>query len=190
VNTEAAPPLTTTAQRRRHIVLGVLRGLAIATAFTLLYYLLPLDRLENTPLWIVIGIGVVALAGVTVHEVRAVLRATVPAVRAVQALAIIAPLYLLLFSAAYFAMSQTSPDSFNSSHLTRTDSLYFTVTTFSSVGFGDIVATSQIGRVLVTVQMLLNLIVLGAVVRILVSAVQLARRSAGDRQAGAAPPST
>jgi voltage-gated potassium channel len=76
-------------------------------------------------------------------------------------------------------MSQTSPDTFNSSQLTRTDTVYFAVTTFASVGYGDIVATSQIGRVLVTVQMLLNLIVLGAVVRILISAVQLARHGAG-----------
>ncbi len=174
MNNEAVRPLTPT-QRRRHIVLGVLRGLAVATALTLVYYLLPLDRLEDTPLWIVITIGVVALAGVTIHQVRAVLQAPVPAVRAVQALAIIAPLYLLLFAATYFAMSQTSPDTFNSSQLTRTDTLYFTVTTFASVGYGDIVATSQIGRVLVTVQMILNLIVLGAVVRILISAVQLAR---------------
>src|SRR5262245_20427639 len=109
VNTEVVPPLTP-AHRRRRIVLGVLRGLAVATVLTVVYYVLPLDRLEESRLWIVIAIAVIGLAGVTIHQVRAVLVAPEPAVRAAQALAMIAPLFLLLFAATYFAMSQVSPD--------------------------------------------------------------------------------
>jgi hypothetical protein len=38
--------------------------------------------------------------------------------------------------------------------LTHTDGLYFTVTVFSTVGFGDITAKSQAARLVVTGQMI------------------------------------
>jgi voltage-gated potassium channel len=65
--------------------------------------------------------------------------------------------------------------------LTRTDSLYFTVTVFATVGFGDINPTSQAARVLVTVQMILDLLVLGLGIRVFTSAVQFGRRSTDNR---------
>ena len=71
----------------------------------------------------------------------------------------------------YFLMAQADADNFNAETLTRTDSLYFTVTVFATVGFGDITATSEAARVLVTVQMILDLIVLGLGVRAFVGAV-------------------
>ena len=103
-----------------------------------------------------------------------------------EALAITVPLFLLLFASAYFVMEKGSPASFSHS-LTRTDALYFTVTTFSTVGYGDITATSQTARVVVTVQMLLDLLALGLGIRVFVGAVQRARQSSappGRRRAG------
>ena len=52
------------------------------------------------------------------------------------------------------------------------------MTVFSTVGFGDITATSQTARSLVTLQMILDLIIIGAVVRVFVAAVKVARSSA------------
>ena len=49
----------------------------------------------------------------------------------------IVPLFLLLFASTYFLMERASAASFTQP-LTRTDALYFTVTVFSTVGFGDI----------------------------------------------------
>jgi uncharacterized membrane protein YtjA (UPF0391 family) len=72
-------------------------------------------------------------------------------------------------------MAQDNPDNFNVHTLTRTDSLYFTVTVFATVGFGDIVGTSQAARVLVMVQMILNLVFIGVVVRLFLGAVRQAR---------------
>jgi hypothetical protein len=169
-------PQWTVAKRRRLIAGRLVRGLALVGAFTALYFALPLDRLDDTPLWLILTIGVVTLAVVTAYQVVAILRATYPALRAVEALTIIGPLFLYLFAAVYYTMSRADPATFNLSGLTRTDTLYFTITTFATVGYGDIVATSQSARVLVMVQMILDLIVLGAVVRIFVGAVQSARR--------------
>jgi hypothetical protein len=60
--------------------------------------------------------------------------------------------------------------------MNRTDALYFTVTTFATVGFGDITATSQIARLMVTVQMVLDLLILGFGLRAFLGAVQMGRQ--------------
>ena len=54
--------------------------------------------------------------------------------------------------------------------------MYFTVTVFSTVGFGDITAVSQPARLLVTSQMILDLVVLGLGIRVLVGAVEVGRK--------------
>jgi preprotein translocase subunit YajC len=95
-------------------------------------------------------------------------------VRAAETLALILPFFLLLFASTYFLMARASAASFTQP-LTRTDALYFTVTVFSTVGFGDITAKSETARVVVIVQMLADLVLLGAGIRVLLSAVQRGR---------------
>jgi voltage-gated potassium channel len=164
------------ARRRRLVGLGLLRSLAAAVVLAGLYYLLPLDHIKNVPL--TLAGGLLILLAVIVWQVRAVIRARYPALRAVEALAATVPLFLLLFASAYFTMAGTNPANFSTHSLTRTDALYFTVTTFSTVGFGDITAVSQSARLVVTAQMLLDLLALGLGVRVFVGAVQLARQQA------------
>jgi voltage-gated potassium channel len=81
-------------------------------------------------------------------------------------------------------MARANPDNFSIHTLTRTDTLYFAMTVFSTVGFGDIAPTSQVARILVTVQMALNLILLGLGVRLLTQAVHM---GVGRRQAESRP---
>jgi hypothetical protein len=98
----------------------------------------------------------------------------------VQALAISIPLYLLVFAAAYYAMALSAPTSFTE-RMSRTDSLYFTMTVFTTVGFGDIAPVTESARVTVMVQMFCNLLVLGVLLRIVVLAVKISRaRQSGD----------
>ena len=107
-------------------------------------------------------------------------RARHPGIRAIQALATIAPLFLLLFAATYFLMARTEAGSFGDAALTRTDALYFTVTVFATVGFGDITPASQAARLMVTAQMILDLIVLGLGVRVFLGAVERGRQRPDD----------
>jgi voltage-gated potassium channel len=168
------------ARRRREMGLGMLRALATATALVALYYLLPLDRLaKNVPLAVTLGAGLAILVAVAAWQLRAVLRARYPGVRAAVALAATVPLFLLLFASAYYVMARGTPGSF-SQHLTRTDALYFTVTTFTTVGFGDITATSQTARLVVTVQMILDLLALGLGIRVFIGAVKRAREAQSE----------
>jgi hypothetical protein len=77
------------------------------------------------------------------------------------------PLFLLLFASTYFTIAATNPANFSTHPLTRTDALYFTVTTFSTAGFVDITPVSQSARLVVTAQMLLDLLALGLGIRVL-----------------------
>jgi voltage-gated potassium channel len=136
-----------------------------------IYYLLPLDR-TSIPLAVgMLAVGLLALAGLVAFQVRSILRATFPALRAVGALATSVPLFLLLFAGTYYVMGGISQANF-SEPLTRTDALYFTVTVFATVGFGDIVATTEGARVVVMGQMVAGIVIIGLGARIIVDAVK------------------
>jgi hypothetical protein len=174
--TTAPVPALSRAERRRRLALTLVRSSAVTAVLVAAYYLSPLDRLADVPLGISLAVGLLALVAVAAYQVRSIIRSRHPALRAVEALAVTAPLFLLLFAAGYFLMAEADGSNFNVHTLTRTDSLYFTVTIFATVGFGDINPTSQAARVLVMVQMILDLIVLGLGIRVFTTAVQSGRQ--------------
>ncbi|MGO8981232.1 MAG: potassium channel family protein [Streptosporangiaceae bacterium] len=170
------------AKRRRLIIRVVLRGLVVTTALVALYYLLPLDRPWDSDTAVRLLIGLLIFAGLTVWQVRAIAGSRYPGLRAAEALGLIVPLYLLLFASTYFVMERASAANFTQP-LTRTDALYFAVTVFTTVGFGDITAKSETARVVLIVQMLADLALLGAGARVLLGAVrrgQQRRSGTGD----------
>jgi hypothetical protein len=162
-------------RRRRFVVLAVLRPALTVTGLVAAYYVLPLGgRLDgSTLLRLLAGLALVLIA--IVWQVRAILGARYPVLQGVQALALVIPLFLLVFANVYLLLSLNQPGSFNGP-LGRTDALYFVVTVFATVGFGDILPVTELARVLVTVQMTADLLVLGVVLRVILSAVQQRRR--------------
>jgi voltage-gated potassium channel len=170
--------------RRRLLLLSLLRAGLSAALLVLVYYTLPLKGNLDQRAGVGLILGLLALAVILVLQVRAILSATYPLLRAIEALATALPLLLVLFASAYFLMYQADSESFSQT-LSRTAALYFTVTVFSTVGFGDIVPKTDPARIATMVQMLVDLIVLGLVARLIVSAVQL---SLQRRSAQPAPP--
>jgi voltage-gated potassium channel len=164
------------AKRRRLIAGALLRALTATTVLVALYYVLPLDHFVRLPLAVSLTSALLILFFVTLWWVLAIIRAPYPAVRAIEALATTVPLFLLVFATTYFLLEQSDPDSFSTLGLTRSDALYFTVTVFSTVGFGDIVATSQTARLLVTTQMILDLLILGLGIQAFIGAVRVGRK--------------
>ena len=126
----------------------MLRGLLIATVLVVLYYVLPFDRGLDAETAVRLAASLLIFAGVMVWQVRSIASARYPGLRAVEALGLIVPLFLLIFASTYFLMERASAASFTEP-LTRTDALYFTVTVFATVGFGDIAAESETARVVV-----------------------------------------
>ena len=87
-------------------------------------------------------------------------------------------LFFVLFATAYLSMSQESGTTF-SQGLDHTRALYFTITIFSTVGFGDITPATDAARLVVSAQMILDLILIGGVVHILVGAAKRGVARAG-----------
>ena len=172
------------ATRRGAWALGLALVTRVALSLSLLlvaYFLLPTGAVgaESDVPWLIVELCVF---GVIVGLfVPAVIKAKHPVLRAVEALAVVVPLYLLIFARIYLSSSLSDPGAFTLP-LDHTTALYFTVTVFATVGFGDIVAQTGGMKLLVTAQMLLNLMVLGVVVRLMISA---ARRGVARRDTGA-----
>ena len=157
------------------MVSGGLRALGNTAALVALYYLLPLDHTSTPIAATMLIIGLVALITLVIFQTRSISRARFPGVRAVEALATSLPLFLLLFSGTYVVMAAVSASNFGEK-LTHTDALYFTITMFTTVGFGDITAKSEGARLLVTGQMVTDLIILGIGAKIILGAVTRGRQ--------------
>jgi voltage-gated potassium channel len=166
----------------------VVRSLLISVALVVLYYRLPMTGALDASSAALLGFGLVVLGVLIVWQVRAILRSPYPGLRAIEALAGVIPLFLLLFAAAYVLLANAQPQAFTEP-LTKTSALYFTVTVFATVGFGDIVPTSDAARVVTTVQMLGDLVVLGLVVRVILGAARVGRQQR-SADPDAAEPST
>jgi voltage-gated potassium channel len=168
---------------RRLVVLALLRALLTSALLVVLYYALPLTGALTASATALLLIGLPAFAAVITWQVRAILGSAYPALRAVEALAAAIPLFLLVFAAAYVRLADAHPQAF-SEPLGRTDALYFTVTVFSTVGFGDITPRTDLARVMTMVQMLGDLVVLGLVLRVMLGAVKTGRQRRAAGSAG------
>ena len=174
------------AKRRRLMFLTALRSLLLTTVLVVLYYVLPLDERLDAGVAVRLLIGLAIFAGMATWQVRSIIGAPYPAVKAIEVLGLILPLYLLLFASTYFVMERASAANFTQP-LTRTDALYFAVTVFSTVGFGDIAAKSEAARVVLIFQMLGDLALLGAGARVLLGAVRRGQQRGTDTGGDAGP---
>jgi voltage-gated potassium channel len=164
----------------RKIVWTVLRSAGSVVALVAIYYLLPLDQ-SSTPVAVTtLIIGLVVFIALVAFHARSIMRSPFPVLRALEALAVSVPLFLLLFASTYVVLAAISTSNFGG-RLSHTDGLYFAVTVFSTVGFGDITAKTETARLVVTVQMIADLIILGLAIKVVVGAVK------GGRQRHATP---
>jgi voltage-gated potassium channel len=160
-----------TGPMRRPVLLALIRTLGTLVGILVIYYLLPLDSRFGLRTISELLAGIVVVGALVAWHIRLILNARYPALRAMESLALTVPLFLVLFASAYIIMAGTDSHAFSQT-LTRTDALYFVVTVFATVGFGDITAVSEPARILVTVQMLSDLVVIGLLVRAIIGAVQ------------------
>ena len=119
--------------RVRKVAASFLGSAASLTLLIVIYYAAPLDRGLETGTVIRFGIGLLGFVGVITWQMRAITRSHLPRLRAIQAFATGFPLLLVLYAATYILIGHNQPDSF-SEELSRTDSLYFTVTVFATSG--------------------------------------------------------
>ena len=175
-----SPSLPASGRHAWKLVLFMLLRMALSvSALLLAYFLIPTKNPGRSADWPWLTLQLCVFGVIVGIQVPAIVKAKYPVLRAVEVLGVVVPLYLLIFARIYLANSLGDPTSFTQS-LDKVTALYFTVTVFASVGFGDIVARTNGMRLLVTVQMMLNLVVFGVVIRLVTAAARrgVARRGA------------
>ncbi|MEY4175064.1 MAG: hypothetical protein RI900_2229 [Actinomycetota bacterium] len=147
---------------------SIARLVGLAVALGVLYALAPL---QGDRWWVGALLGAAALAAVapiTVGRVAAVRTAATPVFAAAEAVLLVVAMVVFGFSALYLAIAHHDGQFVGLA--TRVDALYFTVSTLSTVGYGDIHAAGSAARIAVTVQILLDLSVIAGAVKLLLGA--------------------
>jgi ACR3 family arsenite efflux pump ArsB len=173
----------------RELLATIVRALLSTGVLLAVYFLVPVNH-RHAAHGLVREVGVMARLGVAaaifiavlIFEIRGIARARHPMLRAGVAMAIVIPLFLIFFAWIYLNMSDSDSNTFVGGAMSHVTALYFTVTVFSTVGFGDISPHSDLARMITTVQMLADLAVIAIVVRLIFG---VASRSVEERSTAA-----
>jgi len=164
--------------RRRAVTRAVAEVIVAWVVLFGVFYAIPTGVSSSADDLARVIIAVVVLVAVLAWQTYRIMRADFPELRAAVALGVVIPLFFVMFATIYLSMSEASGTTFTQG-LDHTRALYFTITVFSTVGFGDITPATDTARLVVSAQMLLDLILIGGVVRILVGAAKRGVARAG-----------
>jgi len=163
--------------RRESLWVHVARSLGVLACVMFVYYGFP-ESLALESRGDVVGItlfvaGLAGLAWLVVVQIRAVVGSDVRG----RFMGVLTVVYLVVgfFSLAYYLIESRDPQQFVGLE-TRTDSLYYTVVTLGTVGFGDVHAVGHLGRLTTVVQIVFDFVLLGALLAVASSS--LSRRLA------------
>lgn len=141
---------------------------AVAAAPIVVIGVYAVAPLDSAP-WLGVVAGLAAI-GVTIplaaRRVRRVRTSDRPVLDATAAIALFSTVLVIGFASMYYVVAAHRPGEIDGID-TKIDALYFTVTTAATVGFGDITADGQLARLLVTLNMVFNIVALGATVRLI-----------------------
>jgi len=142
-----------------------LNRLFFPVTLLVIYFLVPVNA-DDAPIGVLLGILVSAgaLLAVAVIVFREALRAERRL--AVIHLVLALELVLVVFSFSYYLLAINATDQMVGV-ATRLDALYFSATTVSTVGYGDIHAAGQLARGLVTLNILFNLAFVASLINLI-----------------------
>ena len=172
-------------QRRRLLMRSIARILGITLLLLVAYFAAPIGQDADVVGVVVLVVGLVGFVALLMFQVSRILDSPMPQLRAAEALATVVPLLIVVFALFYVAYSAADPGAFSET-ITKVNGLYFTVTVLATVGFGDITATTDGTRIAVTLQMIIDLLIIGVVVKILIGASRIAverRRTEAEAEA-------
>ena len=134
----------------------------LPVAVLLAYFVMP-ENSDNGPVGVVLGAllalaGLAAVTWVIIDEVRRSEKRLQP-IHLLLALELV----VVIFSVAYYWLAVHTPAQFVGLE-TRLDALYFSLTTVATVGYGDVSASGQLARLLVSFQLVFNLIFVATLV--------------------------
>jgi len=149
----------------------ILRSGLTVLAMLALYAVIPVPG-HREPMGLTVLVALAGLGGLTFAFVTLANRARLSTDQtAVRLEAVVAVLYaFIVFTSLVYLGLASSKGQFTGLH-NRVDALYFTMSTIATVGFGDVHATGEVSRAVVTVQIFLDLIIVGLVARIILPSV-------------------
>ncbi len=163
------------------LVRSGLRIFGIALGMLLLYAVVPVPGTSGAAALLGLVAGLLLFVVLVGWQLHTIVRAEHPVLRAVEAIAFALPMLIVVFAFTYLTISRADPQSF-SEPLGRVDAMYFTVSTLSTVGLGDITPVTPGARIVVTFQMLFDLALIAGLVRLLILATRTGlRRKEGER---------
>jgi voltage-gated potassium channel len=163
----------------------VVHSVGALAAVLAVYYALPVgeDRSSNAQAFavavLVVGTGV--LGWLIVRQVRRQIVAHDDQGVRIQSLMTLLYIVVTVFALGYFMLARADDGQFSGLD-TKTDALYFTMTTLGTVGFGDVHATGQLARGLVTLQIAFDLVFVATLASMVGG--QIRRRAQAVREAG------
>ena len=138
--------------------------IALVAAATAVYYVLPVPGPMQESSWAAMFfLGAAVLGALILTAIRRLLRAGENA--RIRALILLLTLTVLFFSWSDKSVAAL-PHEFGDL-TSKTDALYFNISTLATVGFGDVHPVGQLARGAVTVQIVFNLVFLGAAVSLI-----------------------
>jgi hypothetical protein len=164
--------------RRRLLAASAARICVTTAGLGLLYALVPVPGTSGARALAGMLAGLAGFLVLVAWQIRAIVRADHPVLRAVEAVTVALAVLIAVFSFTYLSFSRADAGSF-SEPLAHVDAVYFTVTVIGTVGFGDIVARSGAARMLVTVQMLVDIALVAGAARLVVVAARAGLRRQG-----------
>ncbi len=166
-------------ERLRVLAFLVVRTSLGVGLLLLIYALAPIGSTALADALVRMFFVLVIVALLIALQVRAIRSSNYPVLRAVEAAINAICLFIVVFALLYLALAQSDPANF-SEPLDHINAFYFTVTILSTVGFGDISAKSDLSRLVVTVQMLLDLAIIAIIVRVFSSIARASRTRSED----------
>ena len=167
------------------------RLLGASTLLVVLYYVLPVEPGDaDWRLALRVLAAVACVVGATVLIVRQVRKQMKVAADEppLAGLAIALVAGLVAFAMADYLIAYSDPNEFAELE-TRTDALYFALSTLLTVGYGDVHAEGQLARVVVIIQMAFNIVVLATGASLLANQISdRVRRRRAQPAVTAAPP--
>ncbi len=151
--TEGTKPPTTAAR-------SVVQAVMTMVLATLVFFLLPVPLLSLDRVIIVTVVFLLGVAGAAMLIVRQVVnyrRAAEDGRVRFQGLLVAIWLTVLFFALCYYVLVRSHAGQIAGLE-TRVDALYLSLSTVSTVGFGDVHAAGQAGRAIVSLQMAFNLL--------------------------------
>ena len=162
----------TKSELRREIFRSTIFIVAFFVVSLAIFFTLPYDGLSNNRqavLRLVVGLSLLLV--VIVVLIRRILSAPLPQLKTLEALVVLLVQFICLFAGTYLLISHLDADAFTEP-LTHSSALYFTIVTFGTVGFGDITPHSDLARLLVSAQIIIDFVFIAAIIRALVAVAQ------------------